>query len=410
MPHSLTILARGRMPFSPSLLLTVAAALAFAWVCGRLVHAIGQPPVIGELVAGIVLGPSVFGAAAPALYARAFTPETITTIGWLARAAVLVFMFLVGLELDRDRLREHAGGVARIAVVNLLVPFALGLGLALTLTHFFGGAGPNRVAFLLFIATAMSITALPVLTRILTDWRMLTTTIGTIATGCAAIDDVVAWTLLGIVNALVKGDANPAVTIVSSAVYVFVMLGVVRPVMTRLSAASDWLILLLAIVVTVGSAYVTELIGIHAIFGTFIAGVCMPRRSNLLRGIDRLLLVISTLLLPAFFVLVGLRTQLGVMHDAETWLLTIVIVVLATAGKLGASSLAARSAGFAWRDAIAIGALLNTRGLVSLVALDLGRTLGVLSPPLFTMFVLMTFVTTFATVPALRLLGFRPLK
>lgn len=398
------------MPFPPSLLPTVAAALAFAWLCGRLVHAIGQPPVIGELVAGIVLGPSVFGAAAPALYARAFTPETIAAIGWLARAAVLVFMFLVGLELDRGRLREHAGGVARIAAVNLLVPFAFGLTLALFLPRSFGGEAPNRLAFLLFIATAMSITALPVLTRILSDWRMLTTTIGTIATGCAAIDDVVAWTLLGIVSALVKGDAHPVATIASAGVYVAAMFGVVRPVMTRLSAAPAWLLLMLAVLVTVASAYVTEVIGIHAIFGAFVAGVCMPRRSDLLRGVDRLLLAASTLLLPAFFVLVGLRTQLGVMQDASAWALTLVIIVLATAGKLGASSLAARSAGFSWRDAIAIGALLNTRGLVSLVALDLGRTLGVLSPPLFTMFVLMTFVTTFATVPTLRALGLRPVK
>ena len=397
------------MPFPPSLLLTVAAALAFAWMCGRLVHAIGQPPVIGELIAGILLGPSVFGAAAPALYARAFTPETIATIGWLARAAVLVFMFLVGLELDRELLRKHAGGVARIAVINLLVPFALGLTLALFMYQSFG-ASTQRLAFLLFIATAMAITALPVLTRILTDWRMLTTTIGTIATGCAAIDDVVAWTLLGIVSALVKGDANPAVTIVSAAAYVVGMLVIVRPGMNRLSAAPSGAVLLVAILVTIASAYVTEAIGIHAIFGAFIAGVCMPRRADLLRGVDRILLAVSTLLLPAFFVLVGLRTQLGVMHDAPTWMLTLLIIGLATIGKLGASSLAARSAGFSWRDAIAIGALLNTRGLVSLVALDLGRTLGVLSPPLFTMFVLTTFVTTFATVPTLRLLGLRPLK
>jgi Kef-type K+ transport system membrane component KefB len=188
------------------------------------------------------------------------------------------------------------------------------------------------------------------------------------------------------------------------------MLAIVRPVLHRMSALPGWLLLILAIVVTVGSAYVTEVIGIHAIFGAFIAGVCMPRRSDLLRGVDRWLMGVSTLLLPAFFVLVGLRTQLGVMHDASTWTLTLVIIVLATAGKLGASSLAARSAGFSWRDAVAIGALLNTRGLVSLVALDLGRTLGVLSPPLFTMFVLMTFVTTFATVPTLRALGLRPLN
>jgi Kef-type K+ transport system membrane component KefB len=238
---------------------------------------------------------------------------------------------------------------------------------------------------------------------------MLTTTIGTIATGCAAIDDVVAWTLLGIVSALVKGDVNPATTIVSASVYVAAMLGLVRPMMDRLSAAPGWAVLPVAILVTVGSAYATEVIGIHAIFGAFIAGVCMPRRSDLLRGIDPLLMGASALLLPAFFVLVGLRTQLGVMHDAATWWLTLLIIALATVGKLGASSLAARSAGFSWRDAIAIGALLNTRGLVSLVALDLGRTLGVLSPALFTMFVLMAFVTTFATVPTLRLLGLRPL-
>jgi Kef-type K+ transport system membrane component KefB len=399
-------------------LAAVAAVLVFACWCGRLVRGIGQPPVVGELAAGILLGPSVFGALAPAWAARVFTPDSRSVIGELAQAAVLVFMFLVGLELDTAILRRHAAGVVRIAVVNLALPFAIGVALAIALYPSMHGDVANRSAFILFVGTALAITALPVLTRILSDWRMLTTTIGTIAIGCAAIDDIVAWTMLGLVAGLVRGHANIGWVIGMSAGYVATMFGVVRPMLARLADARDlapryalssvlWILTLVAMVAV--SAMAAEAIGIHAVFGAFVAGTCVPRRAGVLEGLEKPLHQVSVALLPAFFVLVGLRTQIGLLGAGASWMTIGVIIACASAGKMGGGAVAARTLGFSWRDSFAIGALLNTRGLVALVALDIGRTLGILSSELFTICVVMTFVTTFATVPILRALGLRPL-
>jgi Kef-type K+ transport system membrane component KefB len=265
----------------------------------------------------------------------------------------------------------------------------------------------------LFIGTAMSITALPVLTRILSDWRMLQTTIGTIAMGCAAIDDIVAWTLLGVVAGLVRGEvAGPGMALLVAA-YLGVMAFIVRPLLERVLAFRAtpsgrvlWLVAVVA--VAVGSIEAAEWIGIHAVFGAFLAGVCVPRRADVLEGLESPLRRVSTWLMPAFFVLIGLKTALRLLNGADAWILTAVILGCAVLGKLGGSSLGARTLGFSWRDSLAIGALLDTRGLVGLVVLDIGRSLGILSPPLFAMFVIMTFVTTFATVPLLRLIGLRP--
>jgi len=395
-------------------LLTVTVVLALAWIGGRAARLFGQPAVIGELAAGLVLGPSVLGALSPQLSARIFTPDSTAMIGELAEAAVLLFMFLVGLELDTAILRRHAGGVARIAVVNLLVPFAIGSGLALWLYPSMHGDVENRVAFVLFAGTALSITAMPVLTRILTDWRMLGTTIGAIAVGCAAIDDVAAWTMLGFVAGLIRGQSTAAWLVTMGAVYLAVMLLGVRPILTRLAAARRdafgrvlWILTLATMAVV--SSMATDRIGIHAVFGSFLAGACVPRRAAGLDGLAKPLHQASAILLPAFFVLVGLRTQAGLLNGAANWAVVAALVVCASAGKLGGGALAARTLGFSWRDALALGALLNTRGLVALVALDTGRSVGILSPELFAMGVAMTFVTTLATVPILRALGFRPI-
>lgn len=393
-------------------MLVVPAVIALAWASGRLVRRFGQPPVIGELAAGIALGPSVLGALAPEVAGAIFTPAVTVAVGRIATIAILVFMFLVGLELDTARLRRHAGGVIRIAGVSLLVPFALGSTLALLLYPSWHGAVENRLAFVLFGGTAMSITAMPVLTRILVDLRMLTSTIGTVAVGCAAIDDVVAWTMLGFVVSLTRGEGDLAMALGLTAAYIGGMLLVVRPGLVAALTLRDrpggrvgWILLVTAVAVL--SGYVAERIGVHAVFGVLVAGVCVPRRAQVLEGLETPIRAITTPLLPAFFILVGLRTQIGLMPGATAWTVTALIIACATAGKFGGSAIAARTAGFAWRDALTIGALLNTRGLVELVALDIGRQLGILSPALFTMFVIMTFVTTFATVPIVSALGVR---
>lgn len=393
-------------------LLMVAAVLAIAGLCGRLAARLGQPPVIGELIAGIALGPSILGAMLPGLAARLFTPPAIALIAWVAQAAVLVFMFWAGLELDTALLRRHAGGVVRIALGSLALPFALGAVFAGWLYPAMHGEVANRTAFVLFVGTAMAITAMPVLTRILSDCRLLTSPIGTVALGCAAIDDVVAWTMLGFVVGLLRGQADIAVTVAAAMVYLLLMLYGLRPALRWLSAHRAMpggrpLLLVAVIAGAVLSALVAERIGLHAVLGAFIAGACLPRGTDALSGLGRPLHSVSVLLLPAFFVQVGLRTQLGLVSGREQWMVVGLLILLAGVGKVGGSAVAARSVGFSWRDALAIGALLNTRGLVALVALDIGRGLGILSPTLFTMFVIMTLLMTLATVPALRLLGLR---
>ncbi|MBK7779343.1 MAG: cation:proton antiporter [Ardenticatenia bacterium] len=391
-------------------LLVVAAVLAVAGLCGRLAARLGQPPVIGELVAGIALGPSILGAVLPDLATRLFTPPFVTVIDRVAQAAVLVFMFWAGLELDTVLLRRHAGGVVRIALGSLALPFALGAGFALWLYPALHGEVANRAAFVLFVGTAMSITAMPVLTRILSDCRLLTSPIGTVALGCAAIDDVVAWTMLGFVVGMLRGQADIAVTVASAMVYLLLMLYGLRPALRWLAARSAGpgrrpLWLGIAAAAALLSAMAAERIGIHAVLGAFIAGACLPRDGDALAGLGRPLHAVSVLLLPAFFVQVGLRTQLGLVTGLDQWAVVGLLILLAGVGKVGGSSVAARSVGFSWRDSLAIGALLNTRGLVALVALDIGRGLGILSPTLFTMFVIMTLLMTLATVPVLRLLG-----
>jgi K+:H+ antiporter len=391
-------------------LLVTLSAIGVALAAGQLVRRIGQPPVVGELAAGILLGPSVFDAVAPEMAAHLFTPLAVSLLDRVARAAMLLFMFLIGLELDHGVLRRHARGVARIAAFSLVVPFLLGSLLAFAVYDTRHGDVANRTAFVLFVGTALAITAMPVLARILADLRMLTTTIGTIALGCAAIDDVVAWTMLGLVTGLVRGQANVVATLGSALLYVGGMLLLVRPVMKRVASVRAkpfgqiiWLAFVAGIATL--SAVVTEAIGIHAVFGMFLAGVCVPRGGAVLQGFEAPLKRAATLILPAFFVTIGLRTKLTLLHGAADWGLALVILFCATAGKLGASSIAARTVGFAWREALALGALLNTRGLVGLVALEIGRSLGILSPALFAMFVIMTFVTTFGAVPILTLLG-----
>ena len=399
--------------FEPAAVLHAIIAIAIALAGGRLVRRIGQPPVVGELAAGLLLGPSALAAIAPAISEQLFTPATVSLIDRISRMAVLTFMFLIGLDLDRSLLRQHARGVARIALVSFVVPFGLGSVLALALFPQWHGVAADRLAFVLFIGTAMSITAMPVLARILVDLELISSIAGTIALGCAAIHDVVAWTLLGLITGLVQGHENLVATLGAVTIYVVVMLFVVRPLLNRAervrSGPAGRLLWLGIVAATVAlSAFASERVGIHAVFGMFLAGVCIPRDPKVLEGLEAPLRFVGLLLLPAFFVIIGLKTDMTHLGGAAAWLTAAVVLVLAVGGKFGASAVAARSLGFTWRDALTIGTLLNTRGLVELVALEIGRSLGILSPALFAVFVVMTLVTTMSTVPALHRLGIRP--
>jgi K+:H+ antiporter len=400
-------------PIAPATVLIVVVVTAFAWAGGRLARRFGQPPVVGELAAGMLLGPSVFGLVAPELSRQLFTPDVTGVIAWISTSAILVFMFLAGLEIDVGLLRRHAQGVARIASVSLALPFALGSALAVWLYPMLGGQTATPLTFTLFLGIAMSITAMPVLTRILVDLQMLRSTAGTIAMGCATIDDVAAWTLLGIVVGLVRGETIVVAMMIMTAGYLAAMFFVVRPLLRALAGLRNrpggrFLWALIVVVLAAASSLATEYIGLHAVFGVFLLGVCVPRHTDVLAGFERPIQRISAFLLPAFFVIIGLRTDIGSFGSTSGWALA-AILGCAVAGKLGGSAAAARSLGLGWRDALVIGALLNTRGLVELVALDIGRTLGILSPALFTMLVVMTFVTTFATAPLVRWLRRPPL-
>ena len=391
---------------SPATILIVASVIGLAWLAGRLAHRLGQPPVVGELAAGIALGPSVFGLVAPELSRSVFTTDVRSLIATISTSAILVFMFLAGLDLDVSLLRRHARGVARIAATSLVVPFSLGCALAAWIYPSLAGDAATQLTFTLFLGIALSITAMPVLTRILVDLRMLTTTAGTVAMGCATIDDVVAWTLLGIVVGLVRGESVVVSTLLMTAGYLAAMFFLVRPILKKLAGLRSrrggpllWAIVVVLMATLSGMA--TERIGLHAVFGVFLLGACVPRPTDVFGGLEKPIHRISAVLLPAFFIVIGLRTDIGSAGSTMGWVLAL-ILACAVAGKLGGSAIAARGVGLTWRDALVIGALLNTRGLVELVALDIGRGLSILSPPLFTMLVVMTFITTFATAPLVR--------
>ncbi len=395
---------------SPSDLVVAVCAVAAAWLAGRAAANAGMAVVLGELAAGVLMGPSVAPLIAPDLAARVAAPPVQTVIGHVADVAVLLFMCRVGLELDLGLLRRQAPRVAGIAAASLIVPFLLGAALAATLYASHGGPAGNRPVFILFVGTAMSVTALPVLTRMLADWRAQHTVIGTVATACAAVDDVAAWTLLGVVAALVAGAGSPLAGTAAIGLYLAVMITAMRPALAwlflRLPRRSVLWLLALALA-AISALAGAEAVGLHAVFGAFLFGTSVPRAAGTHAWLDGPIGRVTTWLLPAFFVVMGLRTDLSTLAGAGVLTLALVMAT-AAAGKIGAGAIAARMASFPWRDALVVGVLLNTRGLVALVVVDLGRQLGILSPALFATFVVMAFVMTALTVPVCRLLGWPP--
>ncbi len=401
-----------RTPLS-ILLMQIIVILALAGLFRRLFRAIGQPPVMGEMIAGIVLGPSVLGLFFPPALAFLFPPASLETLRLLSQIGVVLFMFVVGMELDVRRLREKGSAAVMISHASIIVPFLLGAALSLFLYQELASPGTSFNAFALFIGVAMSITAFPVLARILEDRGMSQTYLGSIAITCAAVDDVTAWCILALVIALVKamGIGISAITIVLTLIFAASMFFVVRPQLGRLIKEPDSQLhrrrlipIILAFVLA--CALITETIGIHALFGAFMAGVVMPPITEFRIFLkDKLEAFGSYALLPLFFAFTGLRTQVGLLNDSQDWLLCAVIILVAIAGKLGGSMLMSRWTGMNWSQSFAIGVLMNTRGLVELVVLNVGYDLGILSGRIFTMMVLMALVTTFMTGPLLALVA-----
>jgi Kef-type K+ transport system membrane component KefB len=362
------------------------------------------------MVAGILLGPSLLGWAAPWVSGVVFPAASLGYLNALSQIGLVFFMFLVGVGLNPRALREHGHAAVLTSHASIVTPFCLGAGLALLLYPRLATAGISFTSFALFMGSAMSITAFPVLARILTERNLLRSRMGTLSISCAAVDDITGWCILAYIVVLVRSESSATslwVTIGGALVYVAVMLGGVTRLLRRFdtsfrrqggvtdNAVSFMLVLALI------SALITERLGIHSLFGAFFMGAIMPKRDDFIKAVlNKLESLTVVALLPLFFAFSGLRTNVGMVHG-ELWLYTLLVIATAIAGKFGGSTLAARMAGVPWRDATALGILMNTRGLMELVALNIGLDIGVISQQVFTIMVLMALVTTFMTSPLL---------
>ena len=395
----------------PTLLLQIGVILVMARLLGRIFQLFRQPQVLGEMAAGILLGPSFLGWLAPDLSVALFPSESLGILNGLSQIGLILFMFLVGLDLDPKALREHGYTAGVTSPVSIIAPFLLGTALA---RYLYLRLAPDDVPFLhfaLFMGTAMSITAFPVLARILTERSLLQTPVGMVAIACAAVDDVTAWCILAGVVLLVRSTGDWSsfwLTLLGSLAYVALVVFGIRRIFAYLTLRSRQRemvspnLLAAILLLVLSSAWITEWLGIHALFGAFVVGAVMPRERGFTLALrDKLEGLTVVLLLPLFFALTGLRTSLGLVHSPEMWVYCVLIIATAVGGKFGASTLAARLTGMSWREAGALGILLNTRGLIELVVLNVGLEIGVISPAVFTMMVLMALVTTFMTTPLL---------
>lgn len=386
-------------------------ARLFGWICIKL----KQPSVIGEMIAGIVLGPSLIGIYFPEFSAFLFPKESLGNLQFLSQISLILFMYIVGMELDLSVLRKKAHDAVVISHASIIIPFALGIGLSYFIYREFAPEGVQFTSFALFIGIAMSITAFPVLARIVQERNLHKTKLGTVVITCAAADDITAWCVLASVIAIVKaGSFTSSIYVILMAIaYVFLMIKIVRPFLKRigdLQASKNNInkpMVAIFFLTLILSAYATEVIGIHALFGAFMAGAIMPENAKFRTlFIEKIEDVALVLLLPLFFVFTGLRTEIGLLNDSHLWIIAGFIISTAVVGKFAGSALTAKFLGINWKDSLTIGALMNTRGLMELIVLNIGYDLGVLSPQIFAMMVIMALFTTFMTGPALELINF----
>jgi K+:H+ antiporter len=380
---------------------------------GAIFRKFGQPAVIGEMTAGILLGPSLLGWLWPQAFGFVFAGESLQVLRLFSQIGVCLFMFVVGMELDLGRIKQKAYTAFVVSHVSIIFPYCLGVIMALWLYPNYASSDVSFVPFGLFMGIALSITAFPVLGRILQERGMTKSFLGVTALACAAVDDATAWTILAFVVAIARasGLVSTAACLTLLILFVAAMVWVVRPRLPhwlgtdQINNGEPGRIALAAVLIFMTvSALATEAMGIHALFGAFLAGVVMPRRSGFREYVlQRLGNFGSLFLLPLFFAFSGLRTRVGLLNDATSWLVCFAIIGIATVGKLGGTAISARLTGMKWNDAFALGALMNTRGLVELIALNIGYDLGILPPTIFAMMVLMSLVTTFLTGPLLSL-------
>jgi Kef-type K+ transport system membrane component KefB len=395
------------------LLLQLLVIMATGRGVGLLFRRVGQPAVVGEMLAGVLLGPSLLGHALPAVEAFLFPASSMPALHLISQLGVILFMFVVGMELDLEGLRHRARATVVISNVGIVVPFCLGALLSAYLYAGYAPAGVPFATFALFSGIAMSITAFPVLARIISERGLAGTPLGTTAIGCAAMEDATDWCLLAAVLAVGRGSGlGDAFLAAACAVFLgWLVLKAIRPNATRIFGETTDLVappalLSIVLVFVFVAALFTEVIGIHAIFGAFLAGVAVGGAVKLREPIRHAIEPLSSaVLVPLFFAFSGLRTEVGLVRGLEGWLVCAAIILTAVAGKFGGVASAARWTGMPWRESLQLGALMNTRGLMELIVLNVGYDLGILSPALYTMMVVMALATTCMTGPLLSVLS-----
>ncbi|UJR79582.1 cation:proton antiporter [Sandaracinus amylolyticus] len=400
------------MHFLLTLILQIGVILVVSRIVAAAFRRIQQPQVVGEMFAGILLGPSLLGWLAPDVSAFVFPRESLVHLNTLSQVGLVLFMFLVGLEFDPKLMRGRGHAALVTSHVSIIAPFFLGAALALHLYPQLSDSSVSFDGFALFMGAAMSVTAFPVLARILQERNLVRTKVGAVTIACAAVDDVTAWAILAVVIAIVRAESlhTPLwITLAGTVAYVLAMVFLVRPALGLIEkryhntgrVTQD--LLAVVLLIALASAWTTEYLGIHALFGAFCIGAVMPKDKGLVHELaEKLEHVTVVFLLPIFFANAGLRTQIGLVTGAEMWIFFGLIMLVAVSGKFGGSTIAARMTGLSWRESSALGILMNTRGLMELVILTIGLDLGVISPALFAMMVMMALLTTFMTTPILQ--------
>jgi Kef-type K+ transport system membrane component KefB len=397
------------------LLMQIIVILFVCRIFGWIFKKIGQPTVIGEITAGILLGPSILGHLSPEISTFLFPLESLTNINLFSQFGLILFMFIIGMELDIGAVRKKLRETIIISHTSTIIPFFLGMLTAYFIYDTYAYQETPFLPFALFIGIAMSITAFPVLARIIQEKKLTHTNLGTLTLASAANGDITAWCLLAVVVAVTQaGNMVSAIyNVLFAAVYLCGMFFIVRPVLRIIGnlyqnkEVVDKLIVTGMFLLIIISSFLTEILGLHALFGAFIAGVIMPENLRFRKIItDKIEDVALILFLPLFFVSTGLRTEIGLLNSLDMWYLCGIFILIAIIGKMGGTIISARFSGENWKDSLLLGGLMNTRGLMELIVLTIGYELKILPPPIFVMLVLMTLVTTFMTTPLLSFINF----
>lgn len=388
------------------ILLQIVVILIVVQLFGQLCKRFGQQWVIGEILAGLALGPSIIGGLWPGFKGLVFPTSTLPTLQTLGDISLVLYMFSLGACLETERMLRQSRVAIVISLSGILLPLLLGSFLAYFLYADFAGPKATKLSFILMVGTAMSITAFPVLARLLTEKGMLGTKIGMLALTCAAVDDVAAWCLLALVVAIIhdKSMFYALQTVGLTLLFIVGMLIIVRPLFALATRhiRSKQIITALMVIMVLLSAYCTNTIGIHPVFGAFLMGLILPRKDVLIEQVRSTEKINSLLFLPLFFVYSGLRTQIGLIHTSALWLICLLVLVIACLGKIVGGISGVLWVGKAsWKEALSLGFLMNTRGLVELIVLNIGLDMGVLSPTIFSMLVIMALVTTMMASPLL---------